>query len=84
MIKNQKRVYKKLGIYGDRISILEEIASLWLLMCGVSSFVIFIIMIFLDPIRMRPWEVCWLQLIGIGCSMFFSLGSFIMWWKTRG
>ena len=70
-IPNQHKVHKKLEMYDDRITDLENTILHILKVFGIVFTVLFFITWFIDPIRQRPWEMEWLQIIA--CSLFSIL-----------
>jgi len=64
-IANQKRVHKKLSHYEDRLDDLQA-SVVGLCKGSIVMFSIgFIVTGFLDPIRARPIEFEWLQVLGM-------------------
>jgi len=67
-IARQKRVHKSLEWYADR---LDDIEGAVMGFCGVLAVMFMalgVVVVFIDHIRQRPFELDWLQTLGIvGC-----------------
>jgi hypothetical protein len=78
-IQNQQKVHKKLSYYEDR---LEDLQTGVILLCrgGIAILAtIFVVIAFLDQIRCRPFELEWLQILGLGlCGAAFVFCYVIM------
>jgi hypothetical protein len=70
-IPNQHKVHKKLELYDDRITELENMVIAMLKIYGAIFSIGLLISLFVDPIRQRPFELDWLQ--GLACAAFSLL-----------